>query len=309
MEPRLIVGIDGSESSLPALDWAADEAERQGVPLVLVHAWSWSRNAGHPPGHTPVRGGREPAYDAVAEDAMRRARDRRPGLDVRLNLSPEGPVAALVEESPGALAVVTGTRDHGELVSLLRGSVSRAVAAYSHCPVVVVRGLEANRAGDAGLVTVGIGDVPRARGQAGAVAFALRDAEARHCPVRALRAWRCPAHEPVDHPPALGYAAHTHESRARADLGDVLRAHEGRTGAEVRGETAEGRTGDVLLQATAKSDLLVVGIHRPHRHLGPRLSAVHHALLHHADCPVAFVPEHEPEHVPGHESEHDEEER
>ncbi|MDQ1013972.1 universal stress protein [Streptomyces afghaniensis] len=34
----LVVGVDGSEASLEAVDWAADEAVRHGVPLHLLHA-------------------------------------------------------------------------------------------------------------------------------------------------------------------------------------------------------------------------------------------------------------------------------
>ncbi|MEU0221256.1 universal stress protein, partial [Streptomyces sp. NPDC006265] len=34
----LVVGIDGSEASLEAVDWAADEAVRHDVPLHLLHA-------------------------------------------------------------------------------------------------------------------------------------------------------------------------------------------------------------------------------------------------------------------------------
>jgi nucleotide-binding universal stress UspA family protein len=34
----LVVGIDGSEASLEAVHWAADEAVRHEVPLHLVHA-------------------------------------------------------------------------------------------------------------------------------------------------------------------------------------------------------------------------------------------------------------------------------
>jgi nucleotide-binding universal stress UspA family protein len=38
VEIPLVVGIDGSEASLEAVDWAADEAVRHEVPLHLVHA-------------------------------------------------------------------------------------------------------------------------------------------------------------------------------------------------------------------------------------------------------------------------------
>jgi nucleotide-binding universal stress UspA family protein len=38
MELPVVVGIDGSDSSLLAVDWAVDEAARRGLPLRLVHA-------------------------------------------------------------------------------------------------------------------------------------------------------------------------------------------------------------------------------------------------------------------------------
>ncbi|MEU8677755.1 universal stress protein [Streptomyces sp. NPDC048560] len=38
MEPPLVAGVDGSEPSLRAADWAADQAQRHGLPLRLVHA-------------------------------------------------------------------------------------------------------------------------------------------------------------------------------------------------------------------------------------------------------------------------------
>ncbi|WP_433221508.1 universal stress protein [Dactylosporangium sp. CS-047395] len=36
---RIIVGFDGSDESRRAVDWAADEAERTGAPLQIVHAY------------------------------------------------------------------------------------------------------------------------------------------------------------------------------------------------------------------------------------------------------------------------------
>lgn len=41
----LVVGIDEPESSLEAVDWAADEAVRHGVPLHLLHAAAGDREA------------------------------------------------------------------------------------------------------------------------------------------------------------------------------------------------------------------------------------------------------------------------
>jgi nucleotide-binding universal stress UspA family protein len=48
---RVVVGVDGSPHSLPALRWAAAEAARRGIPLDVIHAFHtrWAVTPG-PPG-------------------------------------------------------------------------------------------------------------------------------------------------------------------------------------------------------------------------------------------------------------------
>lgn len=40
---RWFVGVDGSDSSLEAVDWAVDEAARHGLAVRLVHGSRWER--------------------------------------------------------------------------------------------------------------------------------------------------------------------------------------------------------------------------------------------------------------------------
>ncbi|WP_255947497.1 universal stress protein [Streptomyces odontomachi] len=54
MELPLVVGVDGSEFGLRAVDWATEEAARYGLPLRLVHASLWQRY--EQPGNTPSSG-------------------------------------------------------------------------------------------------------------------------------------------------------------------------------------------------------------------------------------------------------------
>ncbi len=53
MELPVVVGVDGSEPSLRAVDWAVDEAALHGVPLRLVYASLRERYEGPALAQTP----------------------------------------------------------------------------------------------------------------------------------------------------------------------------------------------------------------------------------------------------------------
>ena len=43
--PPVVAGVDGSDSALAAVRWAAVEADRRGAPLRLVTAFPWNRDS------------------------------------------------------------------------------------------------------------------------------------------------------------------------------------------------------------------------------------------------------------------------
>ncbi|WP_079074578.1 universal stress protein [Streptomyces atriruber] len=61
--------------------------------------------------------------------------------------------------------------------------------------------------------------------------------------------------------------------------------------ARVMPENILGPARKVLLRHSAAADLVIIGARRRHGHFGLQLSRVGHTLLHHADCPVAIVPQ------------------
>jgi nucleotide-binding universal stress UspA family protein len=272
MEPPLVVGVDGSECSLLAVDWATDEAARHRLPLRLVYA--------------SLRKGDE---GDVVSAAAERVRRRNPEVKATANVLPEDPVDALRRAADDATAVVTGSRGRGELRGLLLGSVSLAVAGRALGPVIVVRGDKAGLEGVHERILLGAGEP----GTCGAATrFALREARARHCALDVVRVWRRPAHEPVDHPLLAGGAALFYEERAATLIDALLQdAVPDHPDVRVHRSTVEGAARKVLLHRSAAADLLIIGVRRGHGHRGPRLGRVAHALLHHADCPVAVVPE------------------
>ncbi|MFG2549357.1 universal stress protein [Streptomyces sp. NPDC048581] len=289
MELPLVVGVDGSEPSLQAVDWAVDEAARHGLRLRLVYASLWERYEGGAPSVGPERPSEEAMADTVVATAAERARRRDPDVKVTVDVVPGEAVDVLLSEAHHAFAVVTGSRGRSEFTGLLLGSVALTVAARAHGTVIVVRGDKAGLAGTHERILLGVAD-PTIAGEA--VRFAFREAEARGCTLDAVRAWRAPTHRMSDHPLIAGEPAHYAQEQASALLDAVLHGPMAdHPGVWIRRDTVEGPARRVLLRRSAAADLVVIGARRRSGHFGLQLGRVGHTLLHHAASPVAVVPQ------------------
>lgn len=140
MAAKIVVGVDGSEGSLRALRWAAEEARLRDAVLEVITTW-----------HYPVLAtipafGVQPPAEELAEEARRGLVEllqnegitSASGLTVQERVV-EGPAASvLLDASADADMLVVGSRGHGGFSGLLLGSVSQAVVTHARCPVVVV---------------------------------------------------------------------------------------------------------------------------------------------------------------------------
>ncbi|MDC0765362.1 universal stress protein [Streptomyces sp. HD] len=289
MELPLVVGVDGSDSSLLAVDWAVDEAARHGLPLRLVHASLWERYEAGRPSLSTDRPAEEVMAQHIIASCTERARLRSPEVKSSGEVLPDDAVSALLGAGHEAFALVTGSRGRSEIAGLLLGSVSLAVAARAVCPVIVIRGSERNLQGALDRVVVGVGN---STGGEGAVRFAAREAQARGCALTAVRAWRNPAHRHAEPPLTADDASEVYEEQASNRLTDALRTVvREHPGIKADRRPAEGPAHRVLLEASADADLIVVGAARRHGHFGLQLGRTAHALLHHSHCPVAVVPQ------------------
>ncbi|BBC98042.1 universal stress protein [Streptomyces griseofuscus] len=285
MDLPVLVGVDGSEESLRAVDRAAEEAALRGAPLRLVHASLWERYEGS----LIAQEVGKPAEEVMAQDIMdaaeRRAHRHHPELRLTTSVLADEPSFGLVNESSTARLVVVGCRGRNAVTELLLGSVSLSVAARAHCPVIVLRG-GPERPTAPGRVVLGVAD--KDAGPA-AVRFAAEEAALRGVPLEAVRAWRRPAHSATGHPLLAGGPAQAQEQEAAEALEEALR--DVPEGLEQHRRTAEGHARDVLVDASRDAGLLVVGARRRTGRFGPQLGRVAHGVLHHAACPVAVVPE------------------
>ncbi|MEU5295134.1 universal stress protein [Streptomyces umbrinus] len=288
MELPLVVGVDGSEPGMRAVDWAADEAALRGVPLRLVYASLWERYEGAALAEGLGRSSEQVLADNIVEAAAKRAHRREVDLKISTEVLPEEPVPALLREGRNASALVLGTRGRSGIAELLLGSVSLAVAARAHCPVIVLRGGHAPQVTSRmrRRVVLGVGEEPE---NSAAARFAFEEARERRVPLEVIRAWRCPAHQTTDHPLLAGEPARLYEQQATETLEAALR--DAPAGVELHRRIIEGPARKVLLDASVDADLLVVGARRRHGHFGLQLGRVAHAVLHHAACPVAVVPQ------------------
>jgi len=147
-DPRrpVVVGVDGSPGSMLAVDFAAERAAADGASLTIVTAWDMSSiepwltpyaEAGYPAPDDVIDWSQRPAQE-VCDTAVALVHATYPQLDVRAKVI-RGPAAhVLTGAALEASLLVVGTRRHGELTSLMLGSVSHAVIRFSPCPIVVV---------------------------------------------------------------------------------------------------------------------------------------------------------------------------
>jgi nucleotide-binding universal stress UspA family protein len=138
---RIVVGVDGSDNSVRALQWAAEQATSRGDVLRALYVWEFPYMDVVPatlgttlPPFADMQAGAERSFDAALERAA-----LPPGVTVERAVLEGAPVRLLLEAAKDAEMVVLGARGHGGFLGLLTGSVTTQVVNHSPVPVVVVR--------------------------------------------------------------------------------------------------------------------------------------------------------------------------
>jgi len=134
---RIVVGVDGSPSSIAAVEWAANQAELTAASLEVLMSWEWPNGYGW----SPVPTDYDPAHasEIALGELLEPIRTAHPGLPIQATVIEGHPAPLLIKASHGADLLVVGSRGHGEFVGMLLGSVSEHCVSNAHCPVVVLR--------------------------------------------------------------------------------------------------------------------------------------------------------------------------
>jgi nucleotide-binding universal stress UspA family protein len=287
----VLVGVDGSDAGLAALDWAIGEAQGRHARLRIVHAFAWplfkQAKLGPSP-FGPAQGGLRAEAERVLDEAVRRACAEAPGVAVEGRTRVGLPPAVLLAESADADLVVVGSRGLGGFTGLLVGSVSAQVAEHARRPVVVTRPpvLDPGQRYSHERVVVGVNG---SADSGDAVAFAVEEA------VRlgtGLTAVDCLERRGAADLRGTGRGRSDDEAAAaeRTALADMLAGWvEKYPQLDVLPLVLAGPPAETLVRASHGARLLVVGSRGIGGFRGMLLGSVSHALLRHAACPLAVV--------------------
>jgi nucleotide-binding universal stress UspA family protein len=131
---RVVVGVDGSPSSVAALWFAGSWAQGRDATIEVIQA--------------------QPQPDPEASTHLMQvvdiARRRFPSVPIDATITLDPASAALLTASRSANLVVVGSRNRGEIASLMLGSVGHDLVRRSGSPVVVVHGTAPGSAAVAG---------------------------------------------------------------------------------------------------------------------------------------------------------------
>ncbi|GAA1394651.1 universal stress protein [Kitasatospora putterlickiae] len=275
----VVLGVD-SDPQPTATAWAADAAERRGLPLRLVHAVPSVAREFRPSDEGHYHKALRERADEALDRAAGEARARHPGLAITTVVEEDVPAPALCRESARASLVVLGTQRLSRVAEMLSlASVTVPVSAQARCPVVVVPGPE-HTGQDPPFVVVGVDGSPAA---AHAVRFALDLAAERRAGLRAVRVRQ---RAPFDRTDPL-----TAEAELRRELvAGTAGPHARHPGVPLVHEVVHGHPVEELARVSEHALAVVVGRRGDGGFTGMRLGSVPHGLLRRARCPVITVP-------------------
>jgi nucleotide-binding universal stress UspA family protein len=129
----VVLGVDGSAHTHPALVFAADEAARRSVGLHMLHVYPWSAAVRSWEPREAYEDGQRIVHRAAEQVAR-----SHPAVPVTTDVVFLDPALGLVQASESAAVVVVGAGGAGTVPGH-PGEVAQKVAMHASCPVIVVR--------------------------------------------------------------------------------------------------------------------------------------------------------------------------
>lgn len=290
-EDIVVVAVDGSAASHNAVRWAANTANKRGIPLRLASSYTMPQFL-YAEGMVPP----QELFDDLQSETMEKIDEARaiahgvaPDLKIGHTIAEGSPIDMLLDMSRDVTMIVMGSRGLGGLSGMVMGSVSAAVVSHASCPVVVVR--EDNTLDEStkyGPVVVGV-DGSDVSQKATEIAFA--EAHARGAELVAVHTWM---DMQVQASLAGLSAAQQQWEEVEREQKDMLAERlqpltDAYPEVQVRKVITRDRPVRALVENSEGAQLLVVGSHGRGGFKGMLLGSTSRALLQSAPCPMMVV--------------------
>ncbi len=122
---RVVVGVDGSESSKQALRWAVELARGSETEIVAVHGWSGPEAVGE--------------GESVLREATQYVREHDVAFRTVIEMADPRELLVRTARDDDADLIVIGSRGHNLLMDIVLGSVGEYLTHHSPRPVTIVR--------------------------------------------------------------------------------------------------------------------------------------------------------------------------
>jgi nucleotide-binding universal stress UspA family protein len=285
-ESAVVAGIDGSDTALGGARWAAEFADRHGLPLTLLHAiprLDWHFATVEPSTELP-----EDDADSVLAAARTAVRSAHPDLEIR-TAAVRGAVASVLSErtrSARMLVVGTGAGDHRAL-----GGHAVRIVHRTQCPVVLWRPPVAKRTGKPLPVVVGIDESDQSTR---ALAEAFDVARTLHAQRTVVHMWEIGAAVGMGDLGGQGNMdwplLELLQTQQRTRMDELVKPFAGKyPNAHVNKVFQDVGPARGLTDLSREAQLVVVGSHGRGGPVGALLGSVSQNLIHHAECPVLVV--------------------
>lgn len=259
----VVVGVDDSEFSLKALEWAARYAGQCKCPLQIIHV---ARD----------RGSETEQLRAKVDDRLARTTSSPRWIIWRVRHGK--PAEVLVEEAVSARLLVLGHREPRPII----GSTLRGVLAHGISHVAVIAETWSADVTYARKIVVGVRDP----GSRPALELALGLANTQRCALTVVHATHRPT-PTTDR--TIADETHRVEAAARSMLSAMVQdAEREYPDAEVSLHVIQGDPSTVLLAAAADVDLLIIG-GRPASGSALSIGSTVEDILKHSDRPVIIT--------------------
>lgn len=290
-EDIVVVAVDGSPASRNAVRWAANTANKRGIPLRLASSYTMPQFL-YAEGMVPP----QELFDDLQSETMEKIDEARavahevaPDIKIGHTIAEGSPIDMLLDMAHDVTMIVMGSRGLGGLSGMVMGSVSAAVVSHASCPVVVVR--EDNQLDEAtkyGPVVIGV-DGSDVSAKATEIAFA--EADARGAELVAVHTWM--DMQVQASLAGLSAAQQQWEVVEREQI-EMLTERlapmtEKYPNVEVRKVITRDRPVRALVENSEGAQLLVVGSHGRGGFKGMLLGSTSRALLQSAPCPMMVV--------------------